>query len=254
MGDPGPDDAGDGPGSDGSPAEFAGARARAEERLRSLRTRERELLVVAGSRLERYEKEWPGLAREMDDASSALRRAERFEAATKRAIDELRALSRETYAEWSGILNTRAGRLLDRLGPGYGALRFEEDLGFSLQDSEGRRYADEDVRERFSLGTRDQVHLAVRLALGEYVSREGDPLPLVLDDPLTAADDERFARAMEFILGDLARERQVILLTCHEGRHRALADARPELFRGVAITDLSALGPSRDAESRVRAG
>ena len=49
------------------------------------------------------------------------------------------------------------------------------------------------------------------------------------------------------VLGDLARERQVIVLTCHAARHRLLADARPDLFRRVTMTDLSSLGASGDS-------
>jgi uncharacterized protein YhaN len=156
-------------------------------------------------------------------------------------MDELDALSRETYAEWSRVLNARAGRVLARLGPGHGELRFDEDLGFSVVDPGGRRHTAEQVRETFSFGTREQVHLAVRIALGEYLSRDDDPLPLILDDPLTGADDGRFASAMTFLLEEIGPERQLIILSCHRGRHEALLEERADLASLVEVRDLGGL-------------
>jgi DNA repair exonuclease SbcCD ATPase subunit len=222
-------------------AEHAAERERHESRLASLQERERELLVSVGSHLDRYERAYPGLAREREAMQELLARARRFDEASRRAIDELGTLSRMTYAEWSKVLNARGGRILGRLGPGYGGLRFEEDLSFSLEDPGGARHTARQVRETFSFGTREQVHLAVRVALGEYLSRDGDPLPLVLDDALTGADDERFARAMEFLLAELSPERQVILLSCHRRRHEAFFEAHPELADLVETRDLSSL-------------
>ncbi|MGE4548036.1 MAG: ATP-binding protein [Intestinibacillus sp.] len=42
---------------------------------------------------------------------------------------------------------------------------------------------------------------------------EGEPAPLILDDPFVTFDDRRAARAME-LLRRLAAERQIIVLTC----------------------------------------
>jgi uncharacterized protein YhaN len=61
-------------------------------------------------------------------------------------------------------------------------------------------------------GTVDQLYLALRLAVAEELLPVG---PLVLDDALVRFDDQRLAAAME-ILKDEAKDRQVILFTCHE--------------------------------------
>lgn len=225
----------------GSAAMHAAESERQEIRQRELERRERELLVELGAHLERYERRFPELARERAETELRLERARRFDRATQRAMDELDALSRETYADWSRVLNARAGRVLARLGPGHGELRFDEDLGFSVVDPSGRRHSAEQVRETFSYGTREQVHLAVRIALGEYLSRDGDPLPLILDDPLTGADDSRFENALSFLLEEIASERQLILLSCHRMRHETVLEKRPGLASRVEIRNLAGL-------------
>jgi uncharacterized protein YhaN len=65
-----------------------------------------------------------------------------------------------------------------------------------------------------SEGTRDQLFLALRIASLERVAKDGDPLPLVLDDVLVDFDDER-ARAALVVLARLAPSMQVLLFTHH---------------------------------------
>lgn len=69
-------------------------------------------------------------------------------------------------------------------------------------------------RLRLSTGTRDQLYLALRLAVCEVLLDNGDEsVPIVLDDPFVNYDDQRAACGMK-LLREIARERQVILLTC----------------------------------------
>ena len=68
--------------------------------------------------------------------------------------------------------------------------------------------------EVLSRGTRDQLYLCLRLALADEITAGGESLPLILDDPLVNFDDERMGAALR-LLAELARTRQVILLTCH---------------------------------------
>lgn len=65
-----------------------------------------------------------------------------------------------------------------------------------------------------SRGTRDQLYLCLRLALAQEITAQGEPLPLILDDPLVNFDATRLAAALA-MLCRVAEERQVILLTCH---------------------------------------
>ena len=66
-----------------------------------------------------------------------------------------------------------------------------------------------------SAGTADLLYLAVRLAVCELALPEGEPCPLIIDDALVNLDDERYEQAMR-LLGEIARERQVILFSCRK--------------------------------------
>ena len=69
-------------------------------------------------------------------------------------------------------------------------------------------------RLRLSTGTRDQLYLALRLAVCKVLlDQEDETVPIVLDDPFVNYDDRRAACGMK-LLREIARERQVILLTC----------------------------------------
>jgi uncharacterized protein YhaN len=65
--------------------------------------------------------------------------------------------------------------------------------------------------ELVSHGTRDQVSLLLRLALAEVLSG-GEPVPLLLDEPLLSADPQRRETALQF-LWNLSASNQVVLST-----------------------------------------
>jgi uncharacterized protein YhaN len=74
-----------------------------------------------------------------------------------------------------------------------------------------------------SVGARDQLYLALRLASLERHAESSDPMPLVLDDVLITFDDERARAALE-VLGDFADVTQVLFFT-HEAHIVKLAEA-----------------------------
>ncbi|MBU4604586.1 MAG: hypothetical protein KKH66_06760, partial [Proteobacteria bacterium] len=74
-----------------------------------------------------------------------------------------------------------------------------------------------------SRGTRDQLYLCLRLALAQEITAQGEPLPLILDDPLVNFDAQRLAATLA-MLCRVAQERQVILLTCHPHQARLLEE------------------------------
>lgn len=70
--------------------------------------------------------------------------------------------------------------------------------------------------ESLSRGTREQLFLALRLALVNSYARRGIELPLVLDDVLVNFDDRR-AKLAALVLRDFAAMgRQLLVFTCHE--------------------------------------
>ena len=77
-----------------------------------------------------------------------------------------------------------------------------------------------------SQGARDQIHLAVRLALIELMSG-GESQPLFLDDPFVHFDPARRERALDLVR-EFAKRHQVVMFTC-DPRYREEGDRLVEL-------------------------
>lgn len=79
-----------------------------------------------------------------------------------------------------------------------------------------------------SLGTRQQLYLALRIALLQQADNVGRAIPVFADDILVNFDARR-RRGAARALAELARTRQVVLFTCHEEVVKALRKADPDL-------------------------
>jgi uncharacterized protein YhaN len=82
-----------------------------------------------------------------------------------------------------------------------------------------------------SSGTREQLFLAIRLALIEHFSNAGVELPVVLDDVLVNFDHERTVAAIEELLRQTRRNQQILFFTCHQ--HLA------EMFRQRGVSTVT---------------
>jgi len=225
--------------------DYAEERNRLQHESRSLAERRLQLSSELSEVLREYRKEYPDALRWLREWQEVRERAIAFKSAVEMACEALEALSREAYAEWADVLNERASEALTIISPGYDDLRFDEDLSFTVRDTvDGTRRDQSDVDHRLSAGARDQIYLAGRLAMADYLSSGRVKLPLILDDPFATFDDERFARAMSLIIDKFGRRHQVILLSCHEARHRAWQEREPERFaERVRVMSLQAPVP-----------
>lgn len=87
----------------------------------------------------------------------------------------------------------------------------------------------------WSAGLADQVYLAVRLGLAREFGRHGEPLPVVLDDVMVKFDQYRQLGAAKVML-DLARDQQVLLLTCDPAISRVIERAREGVANGAEVS------------------
>lgn len=83
--------------------------------------------------------------------------------------------------------------------------------------------------EVLSRGTREQLFLALRLALVDLYARRGKVMPLVLDDVLVNFDTRRTRIAAELLCDFATEQRQVLLFTCHEHIYRLFKSLHAEL-------------------------
>ena len=127
------------------------------------------------------------------------------------AMEALQSANTALQNRFSPALSRRAGELFSRLTGG----KYESvllDRTFSAQAGETGESVSHDA-QLLSLGTLDQLYLAVRLAICESVLPADDPPPVVLDDALVRFDDERCHAALELLLEE-SKTRQILLFTC----------------------------------------
>ena len=93
------------------------------------------------------------------------------------------------------------------------ANEFKLDTSFSVMKNEKGSLK---ASEAYSKGTKDMIALAIRLALVDSLYDNEAPF-IVLDDPFAHFDDRKFSYASSVIKA-IARDRQIIYLTCSESR------------------------------------
>ena len=67
--------------------------------------------------------------------------------------------------------------------------------------------------DRLSDGTREQIAVIVRLAMGALLAERGRPVPITLDDALVFSDDDPISRMFDALMRAGSKQ-QVIVLTC----------------------------------------
>lgn len=131
------------------------------------------------------------------------------------------ALAVETLREADADIQSRFSPELGRLAAQYMSVvtggRYESILINRDFTAKTRLAGDVVPRETeyLSAGTLDLMYLAVRLAVCTLALPEDASCPLILDDTLVNLDATRTAQAMK-LLGEIAKQRQVILFTCKE--------------------------------------
>jgi uncharacterized protein YhaN len=173
----------------------------------------------------------------------------------RRLLERARILLEETRAavarDHQPPVLREASRWLSRLTDGrYPSITTAiDEARLEVHDSAGGIWNP----ERLSRGTREQVFLALRLALIRDLGRHDVSLPVVMDDALVNFDDARARSAARVLVEFIAEQssgRQMLLLTCHEhvarifheagGHVRSFTDPRPLWGRAAVATPATA--------------
>jgi AAA domain-containing protein len=205
-------------------------RRRLQERLDDLQRRRSDLRVQVEEVWRRVQSERPEKLAQLERVSRALARARRFKDAVELASRTIHEVAAETHQRWADHLNRRVGELLSAVGHAIEQVRFGDDLDFSVRLANGQSLPRGKADQQLSAGARDQLYLAVRLAVSEFLSRGQTALPLLLDDVFVTSDDERARAGMRLLIERFAVEHQVILMTCHRQRFERLAEQDRDLY------------------------
>lgn len=160
---------------------------------------------------------------EVDAANAALQRVIEEADTLKLLRDTLESARNETAAKFVGPVAKRAKRYIGQLLPDCD-LTFSEDLTLA---SVTRTGVDESCAN-LSRGTQEQLAVLTRIAFADLLLEQGQPVSLILDDPLVYSDDGRLDTMIE-ILTEAATRMQIILLTCRDRAFRHVTANRISL-------------------------
>lgn len=167
------------------------------------------------------------LAALCDARTEAEARAARYDAEfraltrLRQALDDARARARDAYF----------GPVLRELQPLLAILYPGAELGIddqSLLPATLTRNGQAEALDVLSGGTREQVAILTRLAFARLFAASGRPVPIILDDALVHSDDDRI-EAMFDALHRIARDQQILVLSCRQRAFAALGGARAEV-------------------------
>ena len=132
--------------------------------------------------------------------------------AIRLAMDALDTANTTLQNRFSPALGQRAAEIFSVLTGGrYNGVVLDRAFHLSAEPKGSGIYRDAQL---LSAGASDQLYLAVRLAICELVLPPEHSAPIILDDALANFDDARCAAALRW-LKSAAKERQILLFTCH---------------------------------------
>jgi len=131
------------------------------------------------------------------------------------AMTLIEEIARDKHARIAPRLAATADGLLKEItGGAYDELLISRDLRVSVRIPQLQRMSD-NPENILSKGTVDQIYLALRLAMVQSLSENGESIPMLLDDPFANYDDQRLEHTLS-LLHRIAAKNQVLLFTCRE--------------------------------------
>jgi len=229
------------PGSARSSAEIEVEVKQTRAKLEETRSKRADTRVEVEEVWRRHAQKRPELGLEQERLGRAIERARRFKLSVEIARTTIERVAMDTHRKWAEFLNERVAAILSTFGTSVEGLRFGEDLDFSVQMDGGPLVSRGKAHAQLSAGARDQLYLAVRLAISEFLSRGSESLPILLDDVFATTDDGRLRSALAALVDGFGAGHQILLATCHRSRMQELQRQDPAMFRErVHWVDLSA--------------
>ena len=152
------------------------------------------------------------LERERDELEDKIKSYAEFTEVADLAAASLDEAFRDLRKNYSEVLDQRTAEIFTKLSSDkYLSVSVSKSMepAITTKEAFGTKEAD-----YLSRGTEEQLYLALRLAIAELITNEGEKLPIFADDPFSFYDDERLLRAVAF-LKDYARDKQIVMFTCH---------------------------------------
>ncbi len=138
--------------------------------------------------------------------------------AVELAIDTMEQLTAQMQKSFAVFLNKDASDYIVGLtGGAYDSMYIDEDMNIFM-NADGQMIP----IEQLSTGARDQIYLAIRLAMARVIDRGDERLPLIFDDSFVNYDKDRLRAALGWLTQEYTG--QLILFTCHDREERILEE------------------------------
>ncbi len=153
-----------------------------------------------------------------------IERETRHMAAIKLLKETKDRLGKEVMSTVIKPVSSAASRMLERVaGSRLGTVVFNDNFVPAAVQPKIMGDSTQVGLDNLSGGEQEQLYLVTRLALAETLARDNRQM-VVMDDVLTATDAGRLGRILD-LLEEASTKLQIILLTCHPERYRALSHA-----------------------------
>jgi hypothetical protein len=177
-----------------------------------------------------------GIEERRDELAGQLEAARATEARFTRQAAALVRLQTALDAERDAARDTYFGPIQEELKPLLSILHRDAALSFdsdSLLPRGLTRAQSEETLDDLSGGTQEQIAILTRLAFARLFARQGQHMPIVLDDALVYSDDDRIIK-MFTALTRVARDQQILVFSCRQLAFQDLGGARPS----IVISDM----------------
>lgn len=129
----------------------------------------------------------------------------------KTALEVLEEANTEIKRDFAPVVNSKASKIINFITDcKYKELKVDEELMLRTIDP---NLKDIVPVATLSVGTVDQMYLALRIALVQTIEKESEKLPLILDEVLSQYDETRSMNTIR-MLEEISKERQIIFFTC----------------------------------------
>jgi uncharacterized protein YhaN len=194
------------------------------ELLHAYQKEKEELSIKVRASLKNYEDHYLKLEEQLESAECQLQEFRQTKLSLELALKTFQQMAYETHRNWSQQLNEISKDLLVAIGSDFESMQFDQNLQITARrKGDVEPWQPANIESQASFGTREQLYWLARMAICRFLCR-GTPLPIILDEPFSELDDERFLKSMRFLLHVLVKEHQVIIFSCHQERHRWLID------------------------------
>lgn len=192
--------------------------------VEELRRERDELTVQLRASMKNYQDNYLKTLEELEAVEHDLNHVKSQRTSLLLARDTFLRLADENHSVWADKLTDITREMLKHLGTEYETIEFDADLSISVRRKGQRESLNEwHMNGQLSTGTREQLHWLARMAVVRFLSNN-KALPIILDEPFSEFDDERFLKIMRFLINNIARRNQVIIFSCHQQRHEWLMD------------------------------